>query len=150
MNYLFNCFNPRRDVSASQTSKPVCDVEIDARVSIPGGMYRPLRPYFCAWCWRYSVVSIPGGMYRPLRPRAASPSATCSKAFQSQAGCIGLSDTPHRCLSRAHRIVSIPGGMYRPLRPMKTSDMTLHTVTFQSQAGCIGLSDARNGILVCA
>ena len=62
-------FNPRRDVSASQTvdSRVLCLAH--CAVSIPGGMYRPLR-LACkiAGGNNHRPVSIPGGMYRPLRP----------------------------------------------------------------------------------
>ena len=36
-------FNPRRDVSASQTTNLDSQAERLVAVSIPGGMYRPLR-----------------------------------------------------------------------------------------------------------
>mgnify|MGYP007135463003 CR=1 FL=1 len=80
-------------------------------------------------------------MYRPLRRLRMDTQGLAVCRFQSQAGCIGLSDLVTHWKQVSAFIVSIPGGMYRPLRQGKQRGVYATMREFQSQAGCIGLSD---------
>ena len=116
-------FNPRRDVSASQT-------EIEQ--SIAAGVL-----------WFQSQAGCIG-----LSDAVVIDAQARYDEFQSQAGCIGLSDYREIAAKQATLDVSIPGGMYRPLRREGGAVYRLAGM-FQSQAGCIGLSDrlCRHGII---
>src|SRR6266436_2826257 len=80
-------------------------------------MYAPLRPSIADMLKAKRRLSIPGGVYAPLRQLIGDVAAALHLAFNPRRDVCALA--PQGLDARVHPdiFLSIPGGMYAPLRP---------------------------------